>query len=44
MPSRNQRTDRNRVSSIPSWLVGAGSGSHLAAAVTSPLRAVRHDT
>ena len=32
MPSKIQRTERNRVSSIPSLLVGAGSGSHLAAA------------
>jgi hypothetical protein len=44
MPSRIQRTDRNRVSSIPNRLVGAGAGSHLAAAATSALCAVGHDT
>src|SRR5215213_1870776 len=42
--SRTQRTDRNRVSSIPNRVVGTGSGSHLAAAATSALCAVRHDT
>jgi hypothetical protein len=35
MPSKIQRTEPNRVSSIPSLLVGSGSGSHLAAAATS---------
>ena len=44
IPSRIQRTDRNRVSSIPSLLVGSGSGSHRAAAATSALCAVGHDT
>src|SRR5215203_2264854 len=44
MPSRIQRTDRNRVSSIPSRLVGSGAGSHLAAAVINDLCAVGHDT
>src|SRR5215203_4481871 len=43
-PSRIQRTDWNRVSSIPSLLVGVGAGSHLAAAATSALCAVGHDT
>jgi hypothetical protein len=44
MPSKSQRTDPNRVSSMPSRLVGCGSGSHLAAATTSALCAVGHDT
>jgi hypothetical protein len=44
MPSKIQRTEPNRVSSIPSLLVGSGSGSHLAAAATSAWWAVRHDT
>ena len=44
IPSSIQRTDRNRVSSIPSRLVGSGSGSHRAAAATSALCAVGHDT
>ena len=44
MPSEHQRTDRNRVSSIPSRDVGSGSGSHRAAATTSALWAVGHDT
>jgi hypothetical protein len=44
MPSKIQRTDRNRVSSIPSLLVGAGSGSQGAAAETSAWCAVGHDT
>src|SRR5215207_8320249 len=43
-PSRIQWTDWNRVSSIPSLLVGVGAGSHLAAAATSALCAVGHDT
>jgi len=43
MPSGTQRTDRNRVSSIPSRVVGAGAGSHLAAAATSALCAVGQD-
>src|SRR5215218_3519442 len=43
-PSRTQRTDRNLVSSMPSLLVGAGSGSHPAAAAISALCAVGHDT
>jgi hypothetical protein len=43
-PSRIQRTDRNRVSSIPNRLVGVGSGSHRAAAAMSALCAVGHDT
>jgi hypothetical protein len=43
-PSRIQRTDRNRVSSIPNRLVGVGSGSHRADAATSALCAVGHDT
>jgi hypothetical protein len=44
IPSKIQRTDRNRVSSIPSRVVGSGSGSHLAAAAMSALCAVGHDT
>ena len=44
MPSRIQRTDRNRVSSIPRPPVGSGSGSHLAAAATRALWAVGQDT
>jgi hypothetical protein len=44
MPSKIQRTDRNRVSSIPSREVGSGSGNHRAAAATSALCAVGHDT
>ena len=44
IPSRIQRTDRNRVSSIPNRLVGSGSGSQRAAAATSDLCAVGHDT
>ena len=44
IPSKIQRTDRNRVSSIPSRGVGGGSGSHLVAATTSALCAVGHDT
>jgi hypothetical protein len=44
IPSSHQRTDRNRVSSIPSPLVGSGSGSHAAAALTKALCAVGHDT
>ena len=44
IPSKIQRTDRNRVSSIPSLLVGTGSGSHLVAATTSALCAVGQDT
>jgi hypothetical protein len=43
-PSRIQRTDRNRVSSILKRLVGVGSGSHRAAAAMSALCAVGHDT
>jgi hypothetical protein len=43
-PSNNHRTDRNRVSSIPSRVVGVGSGSHLAAAATRALCAVGQDT
>jgi len=43
-PSKIQRTDRNRVSSIPSRLVGGGSGNHSVAATTSALCAVGHDT
>lgn len=39
-----QRTDRALVSSIPSTLVGSGSGSHLAAAATSARCAVGHDS
>ena len=35
MPSRIQRTDQNRVSSIPSRVVGSGSGSRAAAELTS---------
>jgi hypothetical protein len=44
MPSSTQRTDRNLVSSIPNLLVGSGSGSQRAAAATSALCAVGHDT
>jgi len=44
IPSKIQRTDRNRVSSIPSREVGSGSGNHRAAAVISALCAVGHDT
>ena len=44
IPSSTQRTDRNRVSSIPNLLVGSGSGSQRAAAATSALCAVGHDT
>jgi hypothetical protein len=44
IPSRIQRTDRNRVSSIPSTAVGSGSGSQWAAAVIRALCAVGHDT
>jgi hypothetical protein len=44
MPSKIQRTDRNRVSSMPSRLVGVGSGNHFVAAITSALCAVGHDT
>jgi hypothetical protein len=44
MPSRIQRTDRKRVSSIPSRVVGSGSGGHVAAALTRALCAVGHDT
>ena len=44
MPSKIHRTDRNRVSSIPSRLVGSGSGSQAAAALTKALCAVGHDT
>ena len=43
-PSRSHRTDRNRVSSIPSRLVGAGSGNHFAAAAINALCAVGPDT
>src|SRR5215217_3536138 len=44
MPSRIQRTDRNRVSSMPSRVVGSGFGNHLAAAATSALCAVGQET
>src|SRR6187455_2092897 len=44
MSSKIQRTEANRVSSIPNRLVGVGSGSHLAAAATRALWAVGHDT
>jgi hypothetical protein len=44
IPSRIQRTDRNRVSSIPNTAVGSGSGSQRAAAAISALCAVGHDT
>jgi len=44
IPSKIQRTDRNRVSSIPSLLVRTGSGSHFVAATTSALCAVGQDT
>ena len=44
MPSSIHRTDRNRVSSIPSRVVGSGSGSQRAAAAISALWAVGHDT
>jgi hypothetical protein len=44
VPSRIQRTDRKRVSSMPSLLVGSGSGSHRAAAATKALCAVGQDT
>ena len=44
IPSKIQRTDRNRVSSIPSLLVGTGSGSHFVAATTNALCAVGQDT
>jgi len=43
IPSKIQRTDRNRVSSMPSRLVGVGSGNHFVAATTSALCAVGHD-
>lgn len=38
IPSRIQRTEQYRDSSIPSLLVGAGSGSHLVAAACPCLR------
>jgi hypothetical protein len=44
IPSSSQRTDRNRVSSIPSRVVGAGAGSHRAAAATRARWAVGQDT
>ena len=44
IPSNTQRTDRNRVSSIPNRLVGSGSGSQRAAAATNALCAVGQDT
>jgi hypothetical protein len=44
VPSRIHLTDRNRVSSIPNTAVGGGSGNHRAAAATSALCAVGHDT
>src|SRR5215203_1074532 len=40
MPSKIQRTDRNLVSSMPSRVVGFGSGSHRVAAATKALCAV----
>jgi hypothetical protein len=43
IPSKIQRTEANRVSSIPSLPVGRGSGSQLAAAATSALCAVGQD-
>ena len=43
-PSSSQRTDRNRVSSIPNLPVDAGSGNHFAAAVINARCAVGHDT
>jgi hypothetical protein len=43
-PSRIQRTEENRVSSIPSRLVGAGSGNQRVAAATNARCAVGHDT
>src|SRR5215211_4507101 len=43
-PSRIQRTEENRVSSIPSRPVGSGSGSQLVAAWVSALCAVGHET
>jgi hypothetical protein len=42
--SSSHRTRRARVSSTPSTRVGVGSGSHLAAARTSAVCAVCHDT
>ena len=41
MPSRIQRTDRKRVSSMPSRVVGSGSGSHRAAAATKAAPSAR---
>ena len=43
-PARTHRTERARVSSIPSTLVDSGAGSHLAAAATNARCAVGHDT
>ena len=42
--ARTHRADLARVSSIPSTLVGSGSGSHLTAAATSTRCAVGQDT
>ena len=42
--ARTHRTDRARVSSIPSTRTGSGAGSHLAAAATSARCAVGQDT
>src|SRR5207344_1686230 len=44
IPSKIQRTEANRVSSIPSLLVGCGCGSHFVAATTNALCAVGQDT
>ncbi len=44
IPSKIQRTDPNRVSSIPSRHVGGGPGNHFVAATTNALCAVGHDT
>src|SRR5215213_9427945 len=44
IPSKIQRTEPNRVSSIPNRLVGGGSGNHFVAATTSALCAVGQDT
>lgn len=44
IPSSSQRTDRNRVSSIPDRVVSVGSGSHPATAVTNALCALGQDT